>query len=136
MTIEAREGFELLEPEERERLAVPGSCPDAITGPNGPPKVAAAEAGDAAIMGSTATVEVTGSGESAVVTLEQENQEWRVGGFTPAFLTSTTFSKMASTKAGARPAEGSSSSSTSGSGIRARAMATIWRSPPDIVPVT
>ena len=38
---------------------------------------------------------------------------------TPARLTSSTFSKIASTKAGARPAEGSSSSSTCGSGISA-----------------
>ena len=47
---------------------------------------------------------------------------------------SAIFSKIASTKAGARPAEGSSSSSTCGSGISARAIATIWRSPPLIVP--
>jgi hypothetical protein len=53
---------------------------------------------------------------------------------TPARLMSSIFWKIASTNAGARPAEGSSSKSTWGSGIRARAIATIWRSPPLIVP--
>ena len=49
---------------------------------------------------------------------------------------SSTFSKIASTKAGAKPAEGSSSSSTLGSGISARPIASIWRSPPLIVPAS
>ena len=41
---------------------------------------------------------------------------------------------MASTMAGARPRLGSSSSSSLGSLIRARPTASIWRSPPDMVP--
>jgi hypothetical protein len=53
---------------------------------------------------------------------------------TPCRLISAIRSKMASTNAGARPAEGSSRRRISGSGISARAIASIWRSPPLIVP--
>jgi hypothetical protein len=53
---------------------------------------------------------------------------------TPCPLISSILAKIASTKAGASPAEGSSRSRIWGSGISARAIASIWRSPPLIVP--
>jgi hypothetical protein len=53
---------------------------------------------------------------------------------TPCLLISAILSKIASTNAGASPAEGSSRRRISGSGISARAIASIWRSPPLIVP--
>ena len=52
----------------------------------------------------------------------------------PCLLISTIVSKIRSTKIGARPIDGSSSSSSFGWAIRARPIAHICCSPPDIVP--
>ncbi len=52
----------------------------------------------------------------------------------PCLLISTTISKICSTKIGARPIDGSSSSSSFGRAISARPIAHICCSPPDIVP--
>ena len=52
----------------------------------------------------------------------------------PCLLTSTTVSKIRSTKIGARPIDGSSRSRSFGRAISARPIAHICCSPPDIVP--